>query len=123
MKITAFNPCILTSKSADTVALLEELGFARAHTKTGIEENVTSIDLKYGEDFRVDVAQVDQFAQDMTVIRMNVRDFDEAYDFLVSKGFTNAGGGDKVTDTGSSKAALMVSPTGFAISLSQHIRK
>ena len=123
MKITAFNPLILTSKSAETVALLEELGFARAHTKTGIEGDVTSIDLKYGEDFRVDVAQVDSFAQDMTVIRMNVRDFDEAYDFLVSKGFTNAGGGDKVTDTGSSKAALMVSPTGFAISLSQHIRK
>ena len=123
MKITAFNPLILTSKSAETVALLEELGFVRAHTKTGIEGDVTSIDLKYGEDFRVDVAQVDSFAQDMTVIRMNVRDFDEAYDFLTSKGFTNAGGGDKVTDTGSSKAALMVSPTGFAISLSQHIRK
>jgi hypothetical protein len=123
MKITAFNPLILTSKSADTVALLEELDFARAHTKTGIEENVTSIDLKYGEDFRVDVAQVDQFAQDMTVIRMNVRDFDEAYDFLISKGFTNASGGDKVTDTGSSKATLMVSPTGFAINIAQHIRK
>ena len=123
MKITAFNPLILTSKSADTVALLEELGFTRAHTKTGIEENVTSIDLKYGEDFRVDVAQVDQFAQDMTVIRMNVRDFDEAYDFLISKGFTNASGGDKVTDTGSSKATLMVSPTGFAINIAQHIRK
>ena len=122
MKITAFNPLILTSKSADTVALLEELGFARAHTKTGIEGDITSIDLKYGEDFRVDVAQVDQFAQDMTVIRMNVRDFDEAYDFLTSKGFKNAAG-DRVTDTGSSRSALMVSPTGFAISLSQHIRK
>ena len=122
MKITAFNPLILTSKSAETVALLEELGFARAHTKTGIEGDVTSIDLKYGEDFRVDVAQVDSFAQDMTVIRMNVRDFDEAYDFLISKGFKNAQG-DKITETGSSKDTLMISPTGFAISLSEHIRK
>jgi hypothetical protein len=122
MKITAFNPLILTSKSADTVALLEELDFARAHTKTGIEENVTSIDLKYGEDFRVDVAGITKFDRDMTVIRMNVRDFDEAYDFLISKGFKNVQG-DKITETGSSKDTLMISPTGFAISLSEHIRK
>jgi hypothetical protein len=58
----------------------------------------------------------------MTVIRMNVRDFDEAYDLLVSKGFKNASG-DEVTETPSSRSALMVSPTGFAISLSYHIRK
>jgi hypothetical protein len=58
----------------------------------------------------------------MTVIRMNVRDFDEAYDFLISKGFKNAQG-DKITETGSSKDTLMISPTGFAISLSEHIRK
>ena len=58
----------------------------------------------------------------MTVIRMNVRDFEEAYDFLVSKGFKNAAG-DEVTETPSSRSALMVSPSGFAISLSYHIRK
>ena len=123
MQITAFNPIILTKNAAEAVALFEELGFAQAHTKTLAEKGITSFDLKYGEDFRVDVSQVDSLPQYLTAIRMNVRDFDEAYDFLVSKGFTNAGGGDKVTDTGSSKAALMVSPTGFAISLSQHIRK
>ena len=72
--------------------------------------------------FRVDVAQVQQIPQDMTVIRMNVRDFDEAYQFLLSKGFKNAQG-DNVTDTGSSKATLMISPSGFAISLAEHIRK
>ena len=125
MKITAFNPLILTSHAAETVALLEELGFTHAHTKTGVgaEGNVSSFDLKYGEDFRVDVAQVDAFPQDMTVIRMNVRDFDEVYDFLVSKGFKNANPGDKFTDTGSSKATLMISPSGFGISLAEHIRK
>ena len=53
---------------------------------------------------------------------MNVRDFDEAYEFLTARGFVNADG-DKVTDTGSSKATLMVSPSGFGISLAQHIRK
>ena len=122
MKITAFNPLIVSPKAEEVIALLEELGFERAHTKTGINEHVTSVDLKYGEDFRVDIAQLDSQSQDMTVIRMNVRDFDEAYDFLVSKGFKNASG-DKVIDTGSSKAALMISPSGFGIGLAEHIRK
>jgi hypothetical protein len=122
MEITAFNPLILSPKADEVVEVLEALGFERAHSKSGINGHVTSIDLKYGEDFRVDVATVEKFPQDMTVIRMNVRDFDEAYDFLVSKGFKNVNG-DKVTDTGSSKATLMVSPSGFAISLAEHIRK
>ena len=122
MKITAFNPLILTPHAAEAVALFEELGFVQAHSKTGIEGGIASYDLKYGEDFRVDIAQLDSQSQDMMVIRMNVRDFDEAYDFLVSKGFKNASG-DKVIDTGSSKAALMISPSGFGIGLAEHIRK
>ncbi|WP_036608328.1 hypothetical protein [Oribacterium sp. P6A1] len=49
-------------------------------------------------------------------------DFEEAYEFLKSRGFKNSQG-DKITDTGSSISALMISPTGFAISLDHHIRK
>ena len=122
MKITAFNPFIVSTKSEEVVALFEELGFERAHTKEKINGHVTSFDLKYGEDFRVDVAQSEVVPQDITAIRMNVRDFDEAYDFLVSKGFKNAQG-DKITETSSSRSALMISPSGFAINLSYHIRK
>lgn len=122
MKITAFNPLIITPKAADTVALFEALGFERAHTKTGIEDDITSFDLKLGEDFRMDVTQVDQMPQDVTTIRMSVDDFDEAYELLLSKGFKNAQG-DKITETPTSKATMMTSPSGFAISLSQHIRK
>ncbi len=123
MIITAFNPLIVTKDAAAIVKLFEELGFERQHTKTGInDENITSYDLKDANGFRVDVTQVDGMPQDVTTIRMSVRDFDEAYEFLLSKGFKNAQGG-KVTDTGSSKATLMVSPSGFAISVSEHIRK
>ena len=125
MKITAFNPLIVSPKAAEVIEVLEALGFERAHLKEGIEgdgEQISSTDMKYGEEFRVDVAQVDSFERDLTAIRMNVRDFEEAYEFLTARGFKNAGG-DKVTDTGSSKAALMVSPSGFAISLAEHIRK
>ena len=122
MQITAFNPLILSVNPDEVIETLEALGFERAHTKTGINDHVTSIDLKYGEDFRVDVAGVTKFPQDMTVIRMNVRDFDEAYNFLISKGFKNIQG-DKITETGSSHDTLMISPSGFAIALSEHIRK
>ena len=60
--------------------------------------------------------------QDLTAIRMTVDNFDEAYEFLISRGFKNSQG-DKITDTGTSKATLMISPSGFGISLAQHIKK
>lgn len=122
MIITAFNPIIVTPKAAEIVALFEELGFERRHTKTGIEGDVTSYDLKYGDGFRVNVAQADSMPQDLTAVRINVCDFDEAYNFLTSKGFVNPQG-DRITDTGTSKSALLISPSGFAISLYMHIRK
>ena len=59
-----------------------------------------------GKIFHVDVAAA-PVPQDMTAIRMNVRDFDEAKKLLEEKGFKNAQG-EKVTDTGSSKATLTV---------------
>lgn len=74
-----------------------------------------------GKIFRVNITQA-LVPKDVTSIRMNVRDFDEAYKLLEEKGFQNAQG-SKITDTGSSKAKMMVSPSGFAISLSEHIRK
>ena len=42
MQITSFIPCITTSHAAEIVALLEELGFERVHTKTGINGDITS---------------------------------------------------------------------------------
>ena len=124
MKITAFNPIIVTPNAADAVALFEELGFERRHTKEGIEGNVTSYDLKYG-DFRVNVAQADNMPQDLTAIRMNVRDFDEAIKFLLDHGFRRArheAAKDDI-ETESSKIAIMVSPSGYILSVSEHIRK
>ena len=123
MKITALNPSIASPHAPELIALFEDLGFKRAHTKTNIDgKDVTNVDLKYGEDFRVNVAQTDEFDRDTTIIRVNVRDFDEAYDYFISKGFKNAQG-DKIIHTDSSKAAYLVSPTGFGIGLTYHIRK
>ena len=124
MKITTFDPMIITPNAENVMRVFEDLGFEKTHapvttTETG---DVASFRMKHEDGYHVDVADLKQIPKDMTYIRMNVDNFEEAYDFLLAHGFKNAQG-EKVTDTGSSRATLMVSPTGFAISLAQHIRK
>ncbi|MCR4656744.1 MAG: hypothetical protein K5770_11010 [Lachnospiraceae bacterium] len=124
MKITSFNPLIVTKDAASAIALFEALGFEQRHKKTGINGNVDSVSMRYenedGQVFHVNIAQA-PVPQDITTIRMNIRDFDEAKKFLEDRGFTNSQG-DKVTNTGSSISTMMVSPSGFSISISEHIR-
>ena len=126
MKITSFNPCIITKDAESVIALFEALGFERRHKKTGINDaDITAVRMRYtnedGKVFHVDVTQA-PVPQDITAIRMNVRDFDEAYKLLEEKGFKNAQG-EKITNTGSSIATMMVSPSGFAINVGEHIRE
>ena len=124
MKITSFNPLIVTKDAAPLIELFEALGFERRHTlaaKASGDIETTNIRMKNDGGFYVDISQVEVVPQDMTLIRMNVRDFDEAYDFLISKGFTHKSG--RVVETESNKSAMLVSPSGFAFDLCQHIRK
>lgn len=125
MKITSFNPLIVTKDAEKVIALFEALGFERRHKKTGInDKDVTSVRMRYtGEDgkiFHVDVTEAD-VPQDIVSIRMNIPDFDEAFAMLEEKGFKNIQG-EKVTHTGSSKSTMMVSPSGFSISVAEHIK-
>ena len=125
MKITSFNPMIVTKDSETVIKLFEDLGFERRHTKTGInDEDITSVRMRYeGEDgtvFHVDIADA-PVPQDITTIRMNIDDFDEAYNMLEGKGFKNSQG-DKITETGTSRSTMMVSPSGYSISISKHIK-
>ena len=123
MKITSFNPTIVTKNAADVISLFEDLGFELKHKKTGInDKDITAVSMKDPNGFRVNITQSETAEQDITSIRINVRDFNEAYEFLISKGFKNAQG-DKVTNTSSSKATMMIAPSGFRISLVEHIRK
>ena len=116
------TPSLITEKAEEAIALFEALGFERKHKKTGINDaDITSVRMKDENGFHVDVTKVEKMPRDLTAIRMNVDNFDEAYEFLKTRGFINAQG-DKVTDTGSSRSTLMVSPSGFAISLTQHIK-
>ena len=69
----------------------------------------------------VDVADVPTLPKDMTIIRMNVDNFREAYDLLTAHGFKKAPGIEEV-DLETAKALLMVSPSGFAIEVIEHIK-
>lgn len=121
MKITTLNPMIVTSKVDDVVEVFEALGFEKTHAPTTEVEigDVTSFRMKNPDGFHVDVADVTTVPSDMTLIRMNVDNFQEAYDILISKGFTNTRG-DGTVETKSAKAATMVSPSGFTFSLIEH---
>ncbi|MBQ5533243.1 MAG: hypothetical protein IIU04_06805 [Bacteroidales bacterium] len=124
MKITTFNPQIITKNAEPVVKLLEELGFEKRHNQKGIGEmDVTGIRMKDANGFYVDISQVDlPEAQDQVAIRMNVDNFDEAYQLLTEHGFKNCYG-DKKVDSKSAVSAVMISPSGFVINLIQHIKK
>lgn len=73
--------------------------------------------------FYVDVSQPDvPLERDVAAIRMNVDDFDTAYQLLLSKGFRNYYG-ERIVEPPTSKSALMIAPSGFSINLIHHIRK
>ena len=124
MKITTFNPQIITKDAAPIVQLFEELGFEKRHDQEGIGElNVEGIRMKDLNGFYVDVSQPNApLERDVTTIRMNVDDFEEAYQMLLSKGFRNYYG-DRIVETRTSKSALMIAPSGFSINLIYHIKK
>ncbi len=120
MTITTFNPMIVTENADDTIKLFEELGFERRHHKFNEElENISDVRMTNADGFHVDVARAD-VESDMTLIRMNVDNFDEAYEFLISHGFTHPSG--RTYDSKSSRDAMLVSSSGFGFVLVQHKR-
>ena len=83
--------------------------------KTGInDKDITSVALKHPNGLRIDVVKSDAVPQDMMLIRMNVDNFEEAYNILIEHGFKN-NRGDGTIDSKSSKSATMISPSGFTI--------
>ena len=124
MKITTFNPLIITKDSEAAIKTFEALGFEKRHTITINEDgiDITNYRMKNADGYAVDIAQIDGLSQDMTIIRMNVDNFDEAYELLKSKGFTNAKGENHTVDTKTNKSCMLRSPSGFAFDLCQHIK-
>ena len=124
MKITSFNPLIVSNNAEEIIRLFEEMGFVRRHRlviKPGDTEVVT-VRMKDPNGFYVDVVQADGMNRDLTLIRMNVDNFDEALKELEARGFRNTLG-DKTVNTRTNKSALVVSPSGFAFDLFEHIKE
>ena len=120
MKITSFSPLIVSVEGESIIKLFEELGFEKRHCNTEITANASSdVTMQDANGNRIDVTQVAQLPRDLTLIRMNVDDFDEAYVMLTSRGFKQQG---NTVELPSSKSAMMVSPSGFAFDLCQHIK-
>ena len=102
--------------------VFEALGFERNHTKRDIEGGQnTNFAMKDANGNRVNIASSERVPRDLVSININVDDFDEAYEFFTSRGFMNTRG-DKVTRTSSSVDTYLIAPSGFAITLSQHIK-
>ncbi len=123
MKITTFDPLILSPKTGDVVKLFEELGFEITHdpvTKVEIGE-VQTTRMKNESGFHIDVANIGNIPNDRMLIRMNVDNFEEAYDIFIKHGFKNTRG-DNTLDTKSAIEATMVSPSGFSVALVKHIK-
>lgn len=122
MKITGFRPLIVSRDAEAVIRVFEDLGFERQHLKTDIEGgNVASCALKDADGHYINIASSQVIPQDLSSIAVNVDNFREAYDFFMSHGFTNPRG-DKVTDTSSSKSTMLISPSGFAVTISEHIK-
>ena len=123
IKITTFNPQIITGDAESLVHLFQALGFERHHNPKGIGElNVEGIRMKDSNSFYLDLSTPDiRLPHDITAIRMNVDDFEAAFQLLQEHGFRNFYG-DSMVETKSSKSALMISLSGLAINLIQHIK-
>ena len=124
MKITSFGSLIMTNDASSAQKVFEEIGFVKQHEKKDVADTNHSggFRMKDAEGHDVSIAYVNRIPRDMTAIRMNVDDFDEAMTLLSAHGFKNTRGEGNVIDTGSSKTALMISPSGFAINIVYHIK-
>ena len=125
MKITSFNPLICTRHAEDVVKIFEDLGFKKAHTKEMLnDEDITEYRMKDTNGFHVDISSAGDrlpMPNDLTVIRINVDDFNEGLKFFTDRGFINPLG-NRTLDGGSSEDAILLSPSGFGIRLIHHIK-
>ena len=121
MMITAFHPQIISKDAYSAIKLFEALGFQQFQDRTGSDAfGFYAIRMKDSNGFYVDVIEAERIPgnRDCTAIRMNTDDFDEAYQYLIGKGFLE--NGEFILNTPPcGKYAFLVSPSGFLIDLCQ----
>ena len=124
MKITSFDPIIVTADAEAALKLFEALGFEKHHAPTNefYGATVTSVRMKNPGGYHVDiVSKSTKTDADEMLIRVNVDNFEEAYGILTAHGFKNVRG-DDTYDAKSSKSATMEGPSGARIAIVKHIK-
>ena len=124
MKITGFNPLIITAHSDDIISLFKDLGFEIRHEKKELD-SVSSklVRMRDANGNHIDVVQQDQMPRDLTSIRMNVDNFDEAFELLTEHGFKSNRTDGTISEDSTGKGIGMIAPSGFMIAVAQHIKK
>ena len=125
MKITTFDPIIVCTKATDAISVFEDLGFEKTHSpvvETKTVGEVNCVRMKHPGGYHIDIADVTSIPADKTYIRMNVDDFEAAYDILVKHGFKNTREDGSTLDTNNSTEVTMEAPSGFKIALVKHIK-
>ena len=123
MKVTGFAPTIASTNPEAAIELFEALGFELAHVKDADQGGgLEFVTLKDANGFRVNVVDGRELPRDFTIMTINVDDFDEAYDLLMAHGFRKAKGFPDRGATTSSKFGIFVSPTGYIVDLTQHVK-
>ena len=122
MKITTFDPLIITKESESVIAVFEALGFERRHRNDNIpdREGIVGVRMENENGYHVDIVQSGNVQSDQMTVRINVDDFDEAYKMFEERGFKS--NTDKPIVMPSSKSIGLTAPSGFRISLAQHIK-
>ena len=139
MKITTFDPVIITQKADDIISLYEKLGFIRIHTRVlntdepsamnfyrdlGYDidpsSDITIVLMKDDDGHIVEVVDAKDIPHDIMHIRLNVDNFEETYNTLVAHGFKNTRGDEQINES-KAKGAMMVSPSGLRILIIKHI--
>ena len=122
MKITTFNPSIIVKDAESTIELFKDLGFHQTHNKAeNVDVEFSAHRMKNEGGFHVDVVEVPVIPQTYMAIRINVDNFEEAYEFFISRGFRESKN-FKPSTTASSKYAYLISPTGFIVDVCEHIK-
>lgn len=124
MKITSLDPIIVTPEVEAAKKVFEALGFENTHapSNTIADKHVTSYRMKHPNGYHVDVVGTSEaISRDRTLIRLNVDDFEEAYNILLARGYKNVHG-DRIDGTRSATFATMEAPSGFRISIVKHIK-
>lgn len=127
MKITTFDPEIISNQSEDAIAFFKELGFEKRHapvaetTLNDVKTLVMRTRMKNADGCCVEVSMANQVPHDYVGIRMNVDNFDEAYNILTAHGFEKAPGVEPVFEN-NARCLLMRGPSGLLIDLIQHVK-